>query len=67
MTTRLPVEGPNLVSCSICHREVPHAETLSAEGQDYFLYFCGTDCYEQWQHSTEGEEPATTDRKGQHE
>lgn len=64
-TTRLPVEGPNLVSCNICHREVPHAESLGVEGQDYLLYFCGPDCYGQWQHGTEENGPPTTGQGGQ--
>ncbi|HEY9148524.1 MAG TPA: DUF3330 domain-containing protein [Gammaproteobacteria bacterium] len=38
-----------LVSCHICQLEVPHAEALSVEGQEYLYYFCGQGCYSQWQ------------------
>ncbi|HEX4950827.1 MAG TPA: DUF3330 domain-containing protein [Blastocatellia bacterium] len=31
-----------LVSCEICLKEIPVSEAISAEGADYFLYFCGT-------------------------
>ena len=37
------------VECSVCLKEVPHSEASSAEGRDYVLYFCGTDCYQQWE------------------
>lgn len=37
------------VSCHVCQREVPNAEALSAEGQEYLYYFCGHGCYSQWQ------------------
>lgn len=39
---------PPAVSCLICHREVPHAEALTAEGQEYLYYFCGQGCYVHW-------------------
>jgi hypothetical protein len=55
MTTRLAVENSHPVTCNICHREVPRAESLSAEGQDYLWFFCGLDCYEQWRHGAEAE------------
>ncbi|GAB6042216.1 DUF3330 domain-containing protein [Endothiovibrio diazotrophicus] len=41
-----------LVRCEVCLKEVP-ASGASAEGRDYVLYFCGTDCYQQWR---DGEE-----------
>jgi hypothetical protein len=39
---------PVTVTCNVCRREVPHIESLSAEGRDYLYFFCGTGCYEQW-------------------
>ena len=36
------------VQCEVCLKEVPASEARSAEGRDYVLHFCGTDCYEQW-------------------
>lgn len=38
----------NGVSCSVCHREVPRADALSVEGQEYLYYFCGQGCYILW-------------------
>lgn len=40
---------PNLkVSCEICLKEIPASEAKSAEGQDYFIHFCGLECYDMW-------------------
>jgi hypothetical protein len=64
MTTRLAVENSHPVSCTICHREVPRAESLSAEGQDYLWFFCGLGCYEQW-HQSAGAVAADTHGDGE--
>ena len=37
------------VQCKICLREIPKSEAKSAEAVDYVAYFCGLDCYQQWQ------------------
>lgn len=37
-----------LVACEVCLREVPLSEATIAEATDYFTYFCGLECYEQW-------------------
>lgn len=50
--TSKPTDVP-LIKCEICLKEVPKSECKCAEAKDYVLYFCGLDCYEQWQ---EGEE-----------
>ena len=42
-TTGLP-----LVPCAVCLKEIPQSVALSAEDQDYVLYFCGVDCYAEW-------------------
>lgn len=36
------------VSCEICLKEIPVSEAASAEGADYFLYFCGAECFDRW-------------------
>lgn len=49
MMMRKPfVSPPETVSCSLCQLQVPHAEALSVEGQEYLYYFCGLGCYEAW-------------------
>jgi hypothetical protein len=40
-----PVE---LLPCAVCQKEIPKSVALSSEDQDYVLYFCGLDCYENW-------------------
>ena len=36
------------VACDICLKEVPVSEATVAEATEYFVHFCGLDCYEQW-------------------
>lgn len=38
----------SLVSCEVCLKEVPLAEATVPEACDYFVYFCGLECYEKW-------------------
>jgi len=33
---------------SICLKEIPTSEAKSAEATDYFIHFCGSECYEKW-------------------
>ena len=48
MATRdKPVEIER-VTCEVCLKEIPKDEATSPEATDYFVYFCGLDCYEQW-------------------
>jgi YHS domain-containing protein len=42
------VTGVVLVPCAVCQKEIPKSVALSSENQDYVLYFCGPDCYEEW-------------------
>jgi YHS domain-containing protein len=48
MISELPVKEPEPVSCSVCHVEIPRAESLSIEGKEYVYYFCGHGCYSRW-------------------
>lgn len=36
------------IACQICLKEVPKSEAANAEADDYVLYFCGVDCYQEW-------------------
>ena len=42
-----PLEA-TLVSCEVCLAEIPKSEASVAEAVDYFVYFCGLDCYQKW-------------------
>jgi hypothetical protein len=42
-------DEPEMVACKICMKEIPVTEAKSSEAQEYAMYFCGLDCYEQWQ------------------
>lgn len=38
-----------LIDCSICLKEIPESEAKIFEAQDYLQYYCGLECYQQWQ------------------
>jgi hypothetical protein len=48
-----PIEKPadvTLVSCEVCLQEIPRSEASVPEAVDYFVHFCGLDCYQKWNH-----------------
>ena len=55
----IPRDG--MVACEVCLTEIPASEAKSSEAVDYVCYFCGTECFEQWQRQA-GAQPA--DAKG---
>ncbi len=48
-----PGEGA-IVSCAVCLKEIPADQASKVELEDYVRYFCGLNCYQQWQEK-EGE------------
>jgi len=38
-----------LVKCEVCLKEVPKCEAQNAEARDYVTYFCGLECYGEWE------------------
>jgi hypothetical protein len=46
-TSDKPVEVSR-VSCAVCLKEVPVSEAKIAEAADYFMHFCGLECFEKW-------------------
>ncbi|MGB4359727.1 MAG: DUF3330 domain-containing protein [Rhodoferax sp.] len=36
------------VQCEVCLKEVPLSEATIPEASDYFVHFCGLECYEKW-------------------
>lgn len=48
MTTKdKPIELES-VKCEVCLKEVPISEATVPEASDYFVHFCGLECYEKW-------------------
>lgn len=43
------------IACEICMKEVPLSEEKNFETTDYFVHFCGIECYEKWKN--QGENP----------
>lgn len=46
-TNEKPVEVVR-VQCEICLKEVPISEAQVFEATDYFVHFCGVECYDKW-------------------
>ena len=38
------------IACEVCLKDVPVTEAKSEEATDYFVHFCGLDCYDKWKH-----------------
>lgn len=55
MATSDKPEPSALVSCEVCLKEVPASEAMVPEASDYFVHFCGLDCYQKWK--SEGRRP----------
>lgn len=53
---------PEQVSCEVCLKHID-ADATSAETEDYVAYFCGLECYQQWQDKkAESEKPEDTEK-----
>lgn len=52
----------DLVFCEVCLKEVPIAEAMVPEASDYFVHFCGLECYEKWK--SQGGQPKGQAEKG---
>lgn len=53
-----PVEGPEpKIQCSICYKEIPASEAHSIEAEEYVWYFCGPDCFAEWEEHKAGVHP----------
>lgn len=50
MNTQEKSQDINMVSCEICLKEIPQSEAKVSEARDYVMYFCGLECFQQWQH-----------------
>jgi len=60
--TEKPLEAER-ISCEICLKEVPLSESMVSEGTDYFVHFCGLDCFQAWQRQQD-KPAAETDKPG---
>lgn len=38
-----------LLSCEVCLKEMPASGAKSEEVEEYIYYFCGPECYKEWQ------------------
>ena len=38
----------DLIACEICLKEVPLADAITPETDDYVAHYCGLECYELW-------------------
>lgn len=58
--TDKPVE-PGHIACEMCLKEVPLSEATIPEATDYFVHFCGLECYEKWK--SQGAKPKDSTNK----
>jgi hypothetical protein len=42
-----------MIKCEVCMKEIPRSEAKSPEAQDHLIYFCGLDCYDRWNQSSD--------------
>lgn len=42
--------GQQTVNCKVCLKEIPASAAQSSECEDYVAHFCGTECYDKWEH-----------------
>ena len=42
-----------MVKCEVCLKELPRSEAKGPEAEDYVIYFCGLDCYDRWNQSSD--------------
>lgn len=47
-----PQPVPDIVNCAVCRKDIPRTDALKDEGDEYIRWFCGFDCYHQWQHDS---------------
>ena len=56
-----------LVSCEVCLKSIPVAESNSVETEDYVAYFCGLECYDLWKRQQAREKTALNNRSNSSE
>ena len=49
-----PVKTDKLLTCEVCLKEIPESEAKIPEAEDYILFFCGIDCYDEWRRRKAG-------------
>jgi len=37
------------IACHVCEKEIPKAAAVHAEGEEYVLHFCNTECLGYWE------------------
>lgn len=63
MTTNDKPQDTERIACQICLKEVPLSEAIIPEANDYFVHFCGVECYEKWK-SGDAKPQDPTDKPG---
>ncbi len=63
MVTNPEAVNADLVECEVCLKQIPKSGAQSTEVRDRLVYFCGPECYEEWEdeqseeHTREAGEP----------
>jgi hypothetical protein len=54
MAPKLATQTRPQLACQICLTEIPASVANSLEGKDYVHYFCGAECYAEWEEKEQG-------------
>ncbi len=41
------------IKCDECLKEIPQSVAQTYEGEEYFMYFCGLECYKKWKSTSD--------------
>lgn len=52
-TRRVALQQDEKISCTSCMKDIPRSAAKSSEASGYILYFCGVDCYNEWNRQAE--------------
>ena len=50
------------IPCHVCLKEIPKSLAHIFEGEDYVRYFCGLDCFKQWEQGNEAKKRGNTNK-----
>ncbi len=55
--------GQQSVECKVCLKEISVSAAHTFECEDYVYYFCGAECFDQWEHQQEGKNHSNEDKQ----
>lgn len=50
MNSNTQNQQEKLLTCDVCKQDIPESCATTIENEDYIVYLCGLDCYDEWVH-----------------